>query len=131
MAIRVEERERLTGVSDRLLDLYLNLLREIWEVVSALIGESVLSLLFRLAIQKAGEKYGFLSLLKVTEEGIWMEGLGEYPTVTPSEIHRGFQGLINHLFNLFSALTEGVISREVFPKVFPKLREAERILSQK
>ncbi len=131
MAIGMEEKERLTGASDRLLDLYLNLLREIWEVVSALIGESVLSLLFRLAIQKAGEKYGFLSLLKVTEEGIWMEGLGEYRAVTPSEIHRGFQGLINHLFNLFSALTEGVISREVFPKVFPKLREAERILSQK
>jgi len=131
MAIGMEEREGLTRASDRLLDLYLNLLREIWEVVSALIGESVLSLLFRLAIQKAGEKYSFLGLLKVTEEGIWMEGLGEYRTVTPSEIHRGFQGLINHLFKLFSALTEGVISREVFPKVFPKLREAERILSQK
>lgn len=126
----IEEKERL-WTSDRLLDLYSNLLKEIWEVVSALIGESVLTLLFRLAIQKAGEKYTFLNTLKVSEEGIWIEGFGEYRSLAPLEIHRGFQGLINHLFNLFSALTEGVISREIFPKVFPKLREAERILSQK
>ncbi len=126
----IEEKEKF-WTSDRLLDLYSNLLKEIWEVVSALIGESVLILLFRLAIQKAGEKYSFLNTLKVTEEGVWMEGFGEFRTVPPLEIHRGFQALINHLFNLFSALAEGVISREVFPKVFPKLREAERILSQK
>lgn len=126
----IEEKERL-WTSDRLLDLYSNLLKEIWEGVSALIGESVLTLLFRLAIQKAGEKYSFLNTLKVTEEGVWIGGSGEWRAISPSEIHRGFQGLINHLLNLFSALTEGVISREIFPKVFPKLREAERILSQK
>lgn len=126
----IEEKERL-WTSDRLLDLYSNLLKEIWEAVSALIGESVLTLLFRLAIQKAGEKYNFLNTLKVSEDGVWLEGFGEYRSLAPLEIHRGFQGLINHLFNLFSALTEGVISREIFPKVFPKLREAERILSQK
>lgn len=126
----IEEKER-RWTSDRLLDLYSNLIKEIWEVVSALIGESVLTLLFRLAIQKAGEKYSFLNTLKISEEGVWIEGFEEYRALAPIEIHRGFQGLINHLFNLFSALTEGVISREIFPKVFPKLREAERILSQK
>jgi hypothetical protein len=51
--------------------------------------------------------------------------------MAPMEIHRGFQSLINHLFHLFSALAEGVINKELFPKVFPKFREAERIVSQK
>jgi hypothetical protein len=55
----------------------------------------------------------------------------DFRAIAPIEIHRGFQSLINHLFQLFSALAEGVISRELFPKVLPKVREAERIISQK
>jgi hypothetical protein len=52
-------------------------------------------------------------------------------TAAPLEIHRGFQSLINQLSHLFSALANGVINKELFPKVFPKVKEAERILSQK
>ncbi len=118
--------------SDLVLDLYSNLLLEVWEVVSALIGEAILGLLFNLSIKKIGEKYSFLNSLKVSEEGISMERMREdCRNLAPVEIHRGFQSLINHLLNLFSALTEGVISREVFPKVFPKVKEAERLVSQK
>jgi len=118
--------------SELVLDLYSNLLLEVWEVVSALIGEAILGLLFNLSIKKIGEKYSFLNSLKVSEEGISMERIREdCRNLAPVEIHRGFQSLINHLLNLFSALTEGVISREVFPKVFPKVKEAERLVSQK
>ena len=118
--------------SELVLDLYSNLLLEVWEVVSALIGEAILGLLFNLSIKKIGEKYSFLNSLKVSEEGISMERIREdCRNLAPVEIHRGFQSLINHLPNLFSALTEGVISREVFPKVFPKVKEAERLVSQK
>ncbi|MEW6377003.1 MAG: hypothetical protein AB1502_14585 [Thermodesulfobacteriota bacterium] len=118
--------------SDLVLDLYSNLLMEIWEVVSALIGEAILELLFTLAIRKLGEKYRFLLTLKISEEGISLAGVREdCRNLPPIEIHRGFQSLINHLSQLFSALAEGVINKELFPKVFPKVREAERIISQK
>jgi len=118
--------------SDLVLDLYSDLLMEIWEIVSALIGEAILGLLFALAIQKLGEKYSFLISLKVSEEGICLDGVrDDCRNMAPIEIHRGFQSLITHLFQLFSALAEGVISRELFPKVFPRVREAERIISQK
>ena len=118
--------------SDLVLDLYSNLLIEIWEVVSALIGEAILALLFNLSVQKLGEKYPFLISLKVSEEGISLEGMREdCRNIAPIEIHRGFQSLINHLSHLFSALAEGVINKELFPKVFPKVREAEHIISQK
>jgi len=118
--------------SDLVLDLYSNLLAELWEVVSALIGEAILALLFSLAIRKLGEKYPFLNSLEVSEEGISLEGVREdCRTVAPSEIHRGFQGLINQLSHLFSALADGVINKELFPKVFSKVKEAERIISQK
>jgi hypothetical protein len=118
--------------SDLVLDLYANLLSEVWEVVSALIGEAILGLLFNLSIRKIGEKYSFLKSLKISEEGVFMDGMREdCRNLPPAELHRGFQSLVNHLLNLFSALTEGVISREVFPKVFPKVREAERLVSQK
>lgn len=114
------------------LDLYSNVLMEIWEIVSSMIGEAILSLLLNLAIQKLKDKYPFLASLKVTEEGIsWNKIREDYRTVSPIEAHRGFQSLINHLFHLFSALAEGVISRELFPKVFPKVKEAERILFPK
>ena len=114
------------------LDLYSNVLMEIWEIVSSLIGEAILSFLLNLAIQKLKDRYPFLTSLKITEEGIlWNKIREEYRTVSPIEAHRGFQSLINHLFHLFSALAEGVISRELFPKVFPKVKEAERILFPK
>ena len=118
--------------SDLILNLYSNLLTEMWELVSALIGEAILAYLFTLAIRKIGEKYPFLNSIKVSEDGVSIEGVKQdHRTVAPIEIHRGFQSLINHLSQLFSALAEGVINKELFPRVFPKFKEAERIISQK
>ncbi len=120
------------GSADLILGLYSTLLQETWDIASELIGEAILALLLASSLEKVGKKYPFLSHLKVTEEGIsWKELRGQIRSLSPAEMHRGFQGLINHLFYLFSAMAEGVISRELFPKVFPKVREAERILSQK
>jgi hypothetical protein len=128
----IKEDKKKKWSSDLVLDLYLNLLMEVWEIVSALIGEATLKFLFLLSIRKLGDKYPFLIFLQISEEGIsWSKGKEDCRSISPVEVHRGFQGLITHLFNLFSALTEGVISRELFPKVLPKIREAERIISQK
>ena len=132
MAPAVKDEKGGKWSSDLVLDLYSNLLTEIWELVSALVGEAILAYLFTLAIRKIGEKYPFLNSLKVSEDGVSMEGMRqEYRTVAPVEIHRGFQSLINHLSQLFSALAEGVINKELFPRVFPKFKEADRIISQK
>ncbi len=116
-------------VSDLISDLYANLLREIWENVSALIGEAILALLFRQAIGKIGEKYPFLNALKVSEEGLAAEEMKRAcRNLPPAEIHRGFQSLINQLSHFFSMLTGGVITKELLPKVLPKVREAERMV---
>jgi hypothetical protein len=105
---------------------------EIWQIVSALIGEAILALLFASAIRKTQEKYTFLKSLKVSEEGISWDGVrADCRNIAPIEIHRGFQNLINHLSHFFSTLTENVISKELLPKVLPKVREAERMVSQK
>ncbi len=118
--------------SDLVLDLYAGLLMEVWEIVSALIGEAILEILFSLSIRKLGQKYPFLGSLRVSEEGLSFDEMrGACRTLSPIDLHRGFQGLITHLFEQFSNLAEGVISRELFPKVFPKVKEAERIISQK
>jgi len=132
MARVVKEAKRGKWSSDLVLDLYSNLLAEIWELVSALIGEAILAFLVGLAIRKLGEKYPFLNSLTVSEDGISLDEMKEdCRTIAPVEIHRGFQSLINHLSQLFSVLAEGVINKELFPKVFPKVKEAERIISPK
>jgi len=132
MAPPVKKDRGVKWSSDLVLDLYSNLLTELWEIVSALIGEAILAFLFTLAIRKLGEKHPFLLSLKVSEEGVSWERMKEdCRTVSPVEIHQGFQGLINHLSHLFSALADGVINKELFPKVFAKVKEAERIISQK
>ena len=132
MAQAVKEGKEEQFSSDRVLDLYANLTMEIWEIVSALIGEAILSFLFALVIRKVGDKYPFLNSLKVSEEGISLDEVRkDCRKIAPLEIHRGFQSLINQLSHLFSALTEGVINKELFPKVLPKVREAERMISQK
>jgi hypothetical protein len=132
MARLARENKNGKWPSDLVLDLYGNLLIEIWDDVSALIGEAILKLLFTLAIRKLREKYPFLVFLKVSEDGISLGGMREeWRNISPLEIHRGFQALINHLSHLFSALAEEVINEELFPMVFPKFREADRIVSQK
>jgi hypothetical protein len=132
MAQAVKESKEEKFSSDRVLDLYASLTTEIWEIVSALIGEAILSFLFALSIRKIGEKYPFLNSLKVSEEGILLDEVRkDCRKIAPIEIHRGFQSLINQLSHIFSALTEGVINKELFPKVLPKVREAERMISQK
>lgn len=118
--------------SDLVSDLYTNLLKEVWESVSALVGEAILTLLFNLAIRKVGEKYPFLNFLKVSEDGLALEEVKKScRNLPPVEIHRGFQSLINQLSHLFSALTESVITKELLPKVLPKVREAERMVFKK
>src|SRR4030042_3946313 len=112
----VERKEDKTGrrPPDLILELYSNLMVEIWEVVSALIGEAILALLFNLAVQKVGKKYPFLMSMKISEEGISLEKVIENcRDIPPSETHRGFQSLANHLFHLFSILAEGVINKEL------------------
>jgi hypothetical protein len=132
MARGVKEEKSGKWSSDVVLDLYSNLLAEIWELVSALIGEAILAFLVGLAVRKLGERYPFLNSLTVSEDGISLSEMKEdCRTVAPVEIHRGFQSLINHLSHLFSILAEGVINKELFPKVFPKVKEAERIISPK
>jgi hypothetical protein len=132
MASVVREGKEGRLPSDLVLDLYLNLLMDIWEIVSALVGEAILTLLFLSAIQKIGEKHPFVVSLKVSEEGIGSDKVKEEGrNLSPLEIHKGFQGLINQLTHLFSVLSEGVINKELFPKVFPKIKEAERIVSLK
>ena len=132
MAPTVKDEKGGKWSSDLVLDLYSNLLTEMWELVSALIGEAILAYLFTLAIRKIGEKYPFLNSIKVSEDGVSMEEVKQdYRTATAVDIHRGFQSLINHLTQLFSDLAEGVINKELFPRVFPKFKEAERIISQK
>jgi len=132
MATLREPVEKAPGSADLILNLYATLLQDTWDIVSELIGEAILALLLASSLEKVSKKYPFLNHLKVSEEGIsWKELRGQSRSLSPSEMHRGFQSLINHLFYLFSAMAEGVISRELFPKVFPKIREAERLLSQK
>jgi hypothetical protein len=131
MAPTVKKDRGIRWSSDLVLDLYSDLLRELWEIVSALIGEAILAFLFTLAIRKLGAKYPFLLSIKVSEEGLsWEKVKEDCRTVAPAEIHQGFQGLVNHLSHLFSTLADGVINKELFPKVFPKVKEAERIISQ-
>jgi hypothetical protein len=128
----VKEDKRGKLSIELVLDLYSTLLVEIWEIVSSLIGEAILAFLFGLAIEKLKDRYPFLNSLKVTEEGIsWNRIREDSRVLSPIDVHRGLQSLINHLFHLFSILAEGVISRELFPKVFPKVKEAERILFPK
>jgi len=128
----IKDHKHIKWPSDLVLEIYSSLLMDIWEIVSALIGEAILAILFNLAIKRILDKYTFLSYIKVSEEGISFEKIKEgCRNISPNEIHRGFQSLINNLISLFSILAEGVINKEIFPKVFPKIKEAERIVSQK
>jgi hypothetical protein len=132
MGPAAKEEKKGKWSADVVLDHYSKLVEEIWEIVSALIGEAIVELVFLSAIRKLEKKHPFLSQLQVSEEGVALGPMREEGRkMAPVEIHRGFQSLITNLFDLFSALAEGVVSRELFPKVLPKVREAERLITQK
>ncbi len=120
-----------TTLSLELLGLYSRLLNEIWGKVSELIGENLLAFLMLLTIERMSNKFSILRGIRVSEAGISLETLGNQCQNTPAvDIHRAFQGLVKNLFNVFTALTENIINRELFSTVLPKLREAEKMISR-
>ena len=90
-----KEEKKVKWSSDLVLGFYSKLLMDIWEIVSALIGEAIVELLFNLAVRRLVEKHPFLSSVKVSEEGISLDGIRQGgQRLTPTELHRGFQRLM-------------------------------------
>jgi len=120
-----------TNVNVDLIDLYSSLLNEIWGKVSELIGESLLEFLILLTIDRTPDKSLILRRIAVSEAGISLETVRNQCQDTPLEdVHRALQGFTKNLFNVFTAITENVINRELFSTVLPKLREAEKMISR-
>ena len=113
-----------------LIDLYSSLLNEIWGKVSELIGESLLAFLILLTIDRMSDKFSILRGIRVSEAGISLETMrNQCQDTSPEDVHRAFQGFVKNLFNMFTAITENVINRELFSTVLPKLREAEKMIA--
>jgi len=113
-----------------LIDLYSTLLNEIWGKVSELIGESLLTFLILLIISRISDEFPILRGIRVSEAGISLEAMrNQFHDASPGDLHRAFHGFVKNLFNVFTAITENVINRELFSAVLPKLREAEKIVS--
>ena len=124
-------RKKKTTANLDLIDLYSRLLNEIWEKVSELIGESLLAFLILLTIGRISDKFPILREIRVSEAGISLETIRkQFQDIPPEDLHRAFQGLVKNLFNVFTALAENVINRELFSTVLPKLREAEKMISR-
>ena len=114
-----------------LIDLYSNLLNEIWGKASELIGETLLAFFILLTIKRTPDKSSILREIRVSEDGISLEAVRKQcQDASPDDVHRALQGLVKNLFNVFTVTTENVINRELFSKVLPKLREAEKMVSR-
>lgn len=114
-----------------LIDLYSSLLNEVWGKTSELIGETLLVFFILLIIKRTPDKASILREIRVSEDGISLETVRKQcQDASPDDVHRALQGLVKSLFNVFTVITENVINRELFSTVFPKLREAEKMVSQ-
>jgi hypothetical protein len=122
--------KKTAGTLD-VIDFYSSLLSEIWAKVSELIGEGLLAFLIRLTIDHTADTFSILKEIRVSEAGISLETMrNQCGDTSPEDVHRAFQGFVKNLFNVFTAITENVINRELFSTVIPKLREAERMISR-
>jgi hypothetical protein len=120
-----------TATSPELIGLYSSLLNEIWGKASELIGESLLAFFILLTIDRMANKFSILRGIRVSEAGISLETMrNQYQDIPPEDVHRAFQGFIKNLFNVFTAISENIINRELFSTVLPKLREAEKMISR-
>jgi hypothetical protein len=120
-----------TKVNMDLIDLYSSLLNEVWGKASELIGETLLVFFLLLTINRTPDKSSILRGIRVSEDGISLETVRKQcQDASPEDVHRALQALVKNLFNLFTVITENVINRELFSKVIPKLREAERMISR-
>ena len=123
--------KKKTAANSELIDLYSSLLNEIWGKVSELVGESLLVFLMLLTIDRMSNKFSILRGIRISEAGISLETMrNQCQDISPKDVHRAFQGFIKNLFNVFTAITENVINRELFSTVLPKLREAESMISR-
>ncbi len=114
-----------------LIDLYSNLLNEVWGKASELIGETLLAFFILFTIKRTPDKSSILREIRVSEDGISLEAVRKQcQDASPDDVHRALQGLVKNLFNVFTVITENVINRELFSAVLLKLREAEKMASR-
>jgi len=114
---------RLSGEEARalIISLYQDLLGTIFRKASPIVGAITVATLLESSLADARERYPFLSAVRVSEEGVWLDELREEAkSIPPRELKAGLEEWVSGLFAAFTILTGEVIVRQLG-------REVERV----
>lgn len=108
-----------------IISVYEDLLIDIWNRVSNMIGGITLEVLFTSALKRQSALYPFLEKIEVSVNGISLDALKSISDqIPPGDVKTAFQNLVSELFALFAAMCGDVLIKELSPK----LKEAENKL---
>lgn len=100
------------------LEVYSELLDEIWRRVAYFIGGITLQVLMSTAIRRTSLAFPFMTHVTVTVNGVSLEKLGDISCDLPKrEPMRALQNLVTELFSLLVSISGDIIIRELTPMV--------------
>ncbi|MGQ3685973.1 MAG: hypothetical protein ACUBOA_13350 [Candidatus Loosdrechtia sp.] len=104
--------------AEQVIEIYTELLNEIWRRVAYLIGGITLQVLMSNAVRRTSLAFPFLTQVSVTTCGVSLEKLREVCCSLPKhETRKALQNLVAELFSLLISMSGDVIVRELAPLV--------------
>lgn len=103
---------------EHVIEVYSDLLDDIWRRVAYFIGGITLQVLMRSAIRRTAVVYPFIANVTVTVDGISLHCLKDICRDIPKrEPTKALQNLVTELFGLLASMSGDVIIRELTPIV--------------
>lgn len=103
---------------EHIIEVYADLLNEIWKRVAYFIGGITLQVLMRTAIRRTAGIYPFMADITVKVDGVFLSGLNESCKDIPSrQSQKALQNLVTELFGILASMSGDIIVRELTPLV--------------
>lgn len=105
------------GVKKGVLEIYEDLLINIWDRILPTLGGLTVATITRKAIAKAGVKYPIIEQLEVGEDGVSFASLRETAAADEHDLRDALKEVISNLFDILAKLTGNILVTQLMREI--------------
>lgn len=105
------------GVKKGVLEIYEDLLINIWDRILPTLGGLTVATITRKAIAKAGLKYPLVEQLEVSEDGVSFASLRETAAANEHDLRDALKEVVSNLFDILAKLTGNILVTQLMREI--------------
>lgn len=105
------------GVKKGVLEIYEDLLINIWDRILPTLGGLTVATITRKAIAKAGLKYPLVEQLEVSEDGVSFASLRETAAADEHDLRDALKEVVSNLFDILAKLTGNILVTQLMREI--------------